>query len=60
MWLTMEKLSEFIINFSKKHGRKILSLFHPTSTVCIAFFKFNLLKNMWLISHFNKFLKIKA
>ena len=38
MKLTMEKLSGFIMKFSKKHSRKILQLFYQIPT---AFFFFS-------------------
>ena len=38
MWLTMEKLSGFIMKFFKKHSRGIQVLFYQTSMVFIGVF----------------------
>ena len=38
MKLTMEKISGFIMKFSKKHSRKILQLFYQIPTAFFFFF----------------------
>ena len=51
----MDKLSGFIMKFSKKHSRKTQVFFYPDSTVFVFLFHVYFGEKMWQILHFSKF-----